>query len=214
MAAVALTLLLTGCSALLSFELYSSDLQEMVDGKKSSLDVNAVIEMEYSESNYEEMKTLIAKYFRGAQNFRAEKQDYTDVLKADYKLPVILSNAAYSPTQDLIVLALKPVAGSKSYELGVAFNTALFKTMNEEAQAAFFSSVDMDDTNIKLEFNNDLPDTLRTTWKAVYVNGEPVPIEKSFAVARRGKLEIEFSEIFKKALELNNEAIYFAKVEW
>src|SRR5436190_17642552 len=141
----AVVAMVAGCDAFLTFELYSSDVQEMVSGKLKQLDVNATLEMEYSESNYEEMKTMIQTYFKGAQNFRTEKKDMSDIMKVDYKVPVILSTSSYSPAQDLIVMMVKRSEGGKGYELGIAFNNDLFKTMNEEAESKFFASVDMDD---------------------------------------------------------------------
>lgn len=210
--ACGLLLLLAGCNAFLNVQLYSSDLKEIVSGKTQKMDVQATIAMEYSEDSYDDMKLFLSKYFRGATNFRTEKKDYSDNIKADYKLPVVAGSAFVPANPDLVTVLLKN--GERgSYELGLAFNNDLFRTLNEEASSQFFASVDIDEISIKLEFNNDLPDTLTTTWRAVYVNGQPAPVEKTHRLGKRERLEIEVSEIFKKALQMNNEVVFFGRVE-
>lgn len=204
--------LLAGCDAFLNFQLFSSDLKEIASGKVQKMDVQATIAMESSEDSYEEMKSFLSKYFRGATNFRTEKKDYSDNIKADYKLPVVAGSVFDPASPDLVTVLLKAGEGG-SYEMGLAFNNELFKTLNEEASSTFFASVNMDEISIKLEFNNDLPDTLTTVWRAVYVNGQPAPVEKKHTLAKRERLEIEVSEIFKKALQMNNEVVFFGKVE-
>lgn len=210
---IAVVLLVAGCDTLLDVRLYSSDLKALSQGK-GTLDVMATLGTGYSEDNLEDVKAFLGDNFRGAKNFRTEKKDYSDILKMDYKLAVARSTELDAVSQEVFALVVKPI-DAKSYELGVWLNSPKFQTLNAQISEKFTSKVDLATMKIKVELNNDMDQAIKTTWRAVFVNGEPAPMDKTFSLEKRERQEIEFSDLLKLALEKNNnEPLYFGKIEY
>lgn len=211
--ALAVLVVVAACDTMLDIRLYSSDLKALAQGK-GSFDVYATLGTGYSDDNLDEVKSFLSDNFRGVKNFRTEKKDYSDILKLDYKLSVVKSTELDAVAQEVFALVVKPV-DAKSYELGVWLNTPKFEVLNGEISEKFTSKVDMETMKIKVEFNNDMDQPVKTTWRAVFVNGEPVPMDKSYTLEKRDRQEIEFSDLLKMALEKNNnEPMYFGKIEY
>lgn len=208
-----ITVAIFGCDTFWDLKVYSSDLREMLAGS-GKLDVYASLGASYTDENYEQTKTFIVNNFRGVKNIRkGTKQNELSgsVLHADYKMPIVRLDQFDSTATDIITLVLRPQTGA--YDIGIYLNKTRFNELNSKLMEELTQTITMDNLQFSFEFNNDLAESLKTTWRGVYVNGYPAAVDEVFVLEKRDRVNVEFSKLLKESMDMKNEPIYFGTVQ-
>ena len=116
--------------------------------------------------------------------------------------------------KNLMTLVLTPDSGG-TIQLGVQLNKAKFDALNAQVSEDYYGDITMEDLKFRVDINNDMWDKIRITAKSCYINGEAIPFEKDFVLAKRDVVEVSFSEILKQSLLTGEVANFcvFAKAE-
>lgn len=199
------------CETFISFQLYSSDLFSYSNNANSSLFINAKLKIEASDEDLADAEEFLKENFRESKNFRIESGEFNDYIIADYKIPIVHEKNYVQNDLDLFVLVIKPL-DENNFELGLNFNYNKFEYLNEYVSNEFYSSIDLEDTQISFDFQNDMENKVLSTWKSVYIDGKAVPIESSNTLVKREAQNIRLSEVFLNSFSENEGIIYFGKI--
>lgn len=200
------------CTVHLEFEIFTSDLIFISQQKNEVVFVNASVKMDYSEQEAESVKKFMTDNFRDAGNFRVIEEEYTSLLLADYKLPIVhAENDQFQSEHDLISVVVSE-ADTGKYLIGIKFDKEQYKAMNVFSQEKFYSDIDLKQSEIQFEFRSDNDEEIQTSWRSVYVNSEAYPIRGKFLLQKRDKLIVSLSDIFKDAMKSEDDVIYFGEM--
>lgn len=201
------------CESLVTFQLYQRDITDLINGNLSELFVNATIEVEGSDDDFNDAKELLLAEFRNPKNFRLEAGDYSDNIVADYDIPVVLAKDFEQDQIDLFTIIINPI-DKNSYDIGLAFNKGKYYQLNAYVEEIFWGSLDLEEFKLVFDFQNDANEPIDITWQSVYINGKAVPISNTTTLNKRDTQEILLSEVFINSLLDEEESIiYFGKIE-
>ena len=204
-------LIAPACDTSLNVTLYTAD---VFDDSKA-LKTRATVTTEFSEDEEDQIIALLKENFTGAKNFRKEKVGYSEHLKFDYEMDIVDDQVKDKyVAKNLMTLVLTADSGG-TIQLGVQLNKAKFDALNAQVSEDYYGDITMEDLKFRVDINNDMRDKIRITAKSCYINGEAIPFEKDFVLAKRDVVEVSFSEILKQSLLTGEVANFcvFAKAE-
>lgn len=200
--------IVSACDAILETQFYASDFMQ----EEISFKIKTTITTEFSKSDEAELTELLKATFPGAKNFRKVSNGYSEDLQFDYEADVV--NAAKftnSSSKGIFTFLIKRESDSSS-SLGIIMDEDKYNQLNDEVADKFMGDVDLEDLKFSVDIINDLNRWVDVNVKSSYVNGDPIPFEKTYSIQRRENVKIIFSEVLKQAL-INEEVYYFSNIK-
>ncbi len=175
-------------------DLYSSDLRAVALSGEI-LDTSGTMALQItSTSDCDEQTDSIARIMDGiVDSFSprgCEQRGLESFLIADIDVKVL--HAEESSLSSLFGIAVEEYRGDLYMQ--VLLNQEKFRTLNRRAADRYYQEIELDESTVKLNLNNDGSSPIRVFVDEAFVQGAPV-LSRSFQVDRRGKLEISLSNV-------------------
>lgn len=167
---------------------------DVVETEEREILTTAVVSVPTLGDEYNDaIAALLQEIFREADNFREQTVDFSTVLLADVRIPVVHIDSL-SEDEDLMSLVVIPLEESGLW-FGLTLNEAMFQSIFDFAEEELWQSLSIEDFTVTIYLINDLRETVVVELDSVYVNREPILYPEEFELKRRDSLEIVLADI-------------------
>ena len=126
---------------------------------------------------------FLQEIFREAGNFREQTVDFSTVLLADVRIPVVHVDSL-SEDEDLMSIVVIPLEES-GLLFGLTLNEVVFQSIFDFVEEELWQSLSIEDFSVTINLVNDLRETVVVELDSVYVNREPILYAEEFELKRR-----------------------------
>lgn len=186
--------LFLSCGGDIKISVYTRDLSDVMAVRENVIYTNAnmIVESLSDENDID----FLRRNLNGFSNEHTVDYNYSTSLSFDIKIPIVREGADLDFSKDLLILVGKNNNGKTDWYL--KYNKELFSRINGYIYNSHYQNIDLYAFKIKLEINNDERRTVYLESFSSYVNGRAYPFSYKDAIAERGRISLEVSEIFAK----------------
>lgn len=202
-------LLLGGCKIDSSYQVYTADLQEVLEtGEPLETNGRISIAMPSQDRCQEEVQRaseIIEKYFTVSRDAECREDGFDNYLSFGVKAPIVRGKS------DLPNSATAGLSITQNDDLAVLYgylDPGRFDSLQAEMKQ-INSQIDLEIGEVFVEVNNDLRDTVLIHPTAAWLDGTPALIG-SAELDRRDQANLLLSDVFSAQLEDQNYAVVFA----
>ncbi len=210
-AVVAIVLFSGGCKTDVTVEVYSSDLHKVVTDKTSGLMTPMIMAIEIpSEQKCDEYTPQIADVMKGLVNSFSpqgcKRMGMESRLLAEVQIPLSPSMAAWDRANSLFGLVISDKTGG----VVVTLDLDKYEILSKRMQSKFHQSVNLSESKVTMILHNDERNTQTYRVGGAFINRDPVYQKQWINLKRRGKVEIQLSNVGSASLAKHGHALILA----
>lgn len=195
---IAVLILLAGCEARISTEIYLADLDELEDTQELATDVIIGLYIP-SQDDCAEYRQRYQAVFSKSTGFRdmeyvrcySEGSDHF----AEYELKVPMRMVDPSSTAMKGTFEVIRHDDADAVNLYLRSKPSALCNLDKLIRAEFYQSVDFSETSPKITITNDLREPQTLVLSHAFVNGSPVIEATEFELERRDSIEVALSNV-------------------
>lgn len=196
--AVAVFTFVCGCKLSVSPELYLTDLRDVAVNGTTGVSVPTTLAFEIpTSSECEEYTAQITDLMGGSfPEFAAkgcEDKGMDSYLMANASLPLVPSEEAWKQANSLFGILAS--AGEEHITVFMALDLEEYAAVSDKVESEFFQDLELENSTLKFEVNNDGRETMGFRVSGAFVNAEPVVFTKEYSLERRQKVDVTLSDV-------------------
>ena len=194
---LSLVFILCGCKTELDVNLFITDIKE-VSIKKQPLLAESLIRVEIpSEDQLKEYQTkilnIIGRYFEAKeQRLQHEAREFTSFAKA--VVGVTVTHSQDSNPKSVIWLSTAQTSNG-IIDLYIKVDKTGFKAFSDDVENEFMDKIKADELTIIVRLQNDERNPVKVRVTSSWVDGQPIPLTKTYEIDRRKSITIKLSKI-------------------
>ncbi|NLZ77650.1 MAG: hypothetical protein GX911_06745 [Spirochaetales bacterium] len=196
--AIGIVLLLVACSGSITSELYIRDLLDLAASPDEVFYTQGTVSVEsFGSDSDEDLKEMIATWFRDARNFREVTIDFSTYLVADIGIPVAYAdNEELRNGQDLLSIVVRKDSPHE-LDFGIRLDKNVFAMIQEHVMECFYQDLSISDWTFSIDLKNDTRNVQSMTLQTIYANDEPLLYPKTIIVKERETVKLDFPDILR-----------------
>ncbi len=193
-------ILITGCNARISTDVYLADLDELEDTRELTTDVVIGLYIP-SQDECTEYRGRYQSVFRQSSGFRdmeyvrcySEGSDH--FAEYELKVPMRMVDPATTSMKGTFEVIRHDVATQRWAHIYLRSKPSALCNLDKLIRDEFYQSVDFSETSPKITITNDLREPQTLVLNHVFVNGSPVIEATDFELERRDSIEVALSNV-------------------
>jgi hypothetical protein len=203
--------LFMSCDGDVTVNLYVQDLLDLKAAKVpiSYTTANIVVGSVTKDKEKDFLRSIIGNI----SNERMVTRGYSDAYSFDTKIPILGKGASISEVADNDLLYIQVMETPEGTVLAYKYNETVLNRIRQWLKSEYYQDFSTKDITMSIKIDNDSREDFSFTTRSVYINDKAYPFESKNILKRRDILNIQISEVLKKAIETNSDFIPFMQVE-
>ena len=194
---------LSACDFNVTSDLYTSDLRDVVANENANLMALATLEIEVisdeeCKENATQIANLLKEFISKVSSRGCLRKDFDNYLALDTEIPIV--NGFNSWNQVNSLLGIIVVESNVGIDVFFATDLDKFEVLNKRVSDEFDQSLNIAKSDVKLNLHSD-KQTEIVAVSSAFVDRKPIDWHTEFELSRRGKMEIQLSNVGSAHIE-------------